>query len=389
MIIISAIITQDIGKHLKMYRVYQHWDPLKVCAVGRSYPPEYYSWIKNAKIRNLFEKIAIETEEDYQCIIKLLQSFGVEIVRPNLPIVDPDKSQTLTPPPMNPRDSMIMIGETFYNTLKDWNVFYKSVKDSSWPMVDNINDLEHWQKQECEDAGWYELGRLNYSWQPIIDKILQQGNTVKICNEHSYVNGASVSRIGKDLYFSIAGDDLNNLDFVCEEFAAYRPHIIKTLGHGDCTYCPVAPGLIISLRDISTYAETFPDWEVVYLPYQSWDKVQPFLDLKEKNQGRWWIPGWEYDADLVNVVETWISHWVGYVEETVFDVNMLAIDLKNVVVFNHNDQVFAALDRHGITPHVIPFRHRYFWDGGIHCITLDLDRDGKMHDFFPKRRNDF
>jgi len=25
--------------------VHQHWDPLKICIVGRSYPPEFYSWI--------------------------------------------------------------------------------------------------------------------------------------------------------------------------------------------------------------------------------------------------------------------------------------------------------------------------------------------------------
>jgi hypothetical protein len=24
--------------------------------------------------------------------------------------------------------------------------------------------------------------------------------------------------------------------------------------------------------------------------------------------------------------------------------------------------------------HVSPFRHRYFWDAGIHCITNDLNR---------------
>lgn len=372
-----------------MYNVYQHWDPLKVCAVGSSYPPEYYSWIENVKIRNLFEKIALETEEDYQSIVKLLASFGVEIVRPNLPVVDPDKNKKLVSPPMNPRDSMIMIGETFYNTIKDWNAFYESVRDPSWPMVGSIDDLEHRQKKECEDAGWNELGLLNYAWQPIINKILQQGNSVKICHEHVYVNGAGVSRIGKDLYFSIYKDDPSKLDFITKEFSSYRTHIIKTLGHGDGTYCPVTPGLIISLYDIPEYSETFPDWEVVYLPYQSWEKVQPFLTLKRKNQGRWWIPGWEYDDDLVDVVETWMSHWVGYVEETVFDVNMLVIDSKNVIVFNYNDQVFAALDRYGITPHVIPFRHRYFWDGGIHCITLDLDRDGQMQDFFPDRCNDF
>ncbi len=62
-----------------MYNVYQHWDPLKVCVVGRSYPPEFYSWIEKPAVRNLFERIAIETEEDYQNIIKKLESYHPKI----------------------------------------------------------------------------------------------------------------------------------------------------------------------------------------------------------------------------------------------------------------------------------------------------------------------
>jgi hypothetical protein len=69
-----------------MYSVYQHWDPLKVCLVGKTYPPEFYSWIKNSQTRNRFEKLAEETEEDYQGLIKLLShKFGVKIHRPNFP----------------------------------------------------------------------------------------------------------------------------------------------------------------------------------------------------------------------------------------------------------------------------------------------------------------
>ena len=68
-----------------MYSVYQHWDPLKVCIVGRSYPPEFYSWITKPDVRSLFEKIAIETEEDYQNIIKKLEEFRVKVLRTELP----------------------------------------------------------------------------------------------------------------------------------------------------------------------------------------------------------------------------------------------------------------------------------------------------------------
>jgi len=45
-------------------------------------------------------------------------------------------------------------------------------------------------------------------------------------------------------------------------------------------------------------------------------------------------------------------------------------------------QPWDALDRYGITPHIAPLRHRYFWDGGIHCVTADLKRRGKQNNFF-------
>ena len=145
------------------------------------------------------------------------------------------------------------------------------------------------------------------------------------------------------------------------------------------------PGLILSIQNITTFADTFPGWEVVYLQGESWEKVQPFLDLKKKNKGRWWIKGSEYDQELIEYVETWLQDWAGYAEESVFDVNILVIDQQNVIVNGYNKQAFEAFDRHGVTPHICPIRHRYFWDGGIHCVTLDLDRDGHMQDFFPER----
>lgn len=55
-----------------MHSVYQHWDPLRVCLVGKSYSPEFYKFIDNPKVRLVMEKIARETEEDYQKLISLL-----------------------------------------------------------------------------------------------------------------------------------------------------------------------------------------------------------------------------------------------------------------------------------------------------------------------------
>jgi hypothetical protein len=377
-----------------MYSVYQHWDTLKVCIVGRSYPPEFYSWIKKPAVRSLFEKIAIETEEDYQNIIKKLQSFGVEVLRPNLPNNTFINGRYL-PPPMTPRDYTIMIGNTFYQSYtirSNFGHFYFNNKKTDWPDCFSLEDFYQLPSYILKEAlplwkNYEKILNSSNCYDDILSHIEHQGNTIKSCTV-KIVNGAYPTRLGQDLYLGTENytDDHQEITKpLMAEFPEHRIRMVNTGGHSDGTYCPVCPGLIISLQDVPSYADTFPGWEVVYLPGQSWEMIDDFLKLKSKNNGKWWIPGFEHDQDVIDTVEHWLGHWTGYVEETVFDVNMLIIDPKNVMVFNYNKQVFDALDRYGITPHIVPFRHRYFWDGGIHCVTSDLHREGTMQDYFPER----
>jgi len=382
-----------------MYSVYQHWDPLKVCLVGRSYSPEFYKFITNTQVRNVLERIAQETEEDFQKLIKLLESFEVKVWRPDLTdnYTDYlDKDGKIKPPPMTPRDYSAMIGSTFYvngrnvNLQQQWDRW----KGSSWPdtppdSVDQFQALpDQFQKELLSlDKNFLEIFLEKMPWVNIVGKIKSTNPVI----ENQNINSAEITRVGRDLYFGTHRDirepgEQNVLRIKYSTmFPDYRCHVINTAGHADGTYCPVKPGLIVSLKDIPTYAKTFPGWEVVYLPGQSWEKVRPFLQLKEKNRGKWWVPGEELNNDFTDFVESWLSHWVGYVEETVFDVNMLVIDEHNVVCNNYNKQVFAAFERHGVTPHIVNFRHRYFWDGGLHCITSDIHREGSIKDYFPER----
>ena len=372
------------------WSVYQHWDPLRVCIVGRSYPPEFYSWITVPHVRSLFERIATETEEDYQNIIKKLESFGVEILRPDLPkelFIDGKH----VPPPTMPRDHTVMIGETFYSNIEkyDFGHFYWNIRQNNWPECANAEDIKNLPveiKKLCLHEHEKYLTKINNTgYSNIFQYIESKGTTIETLVDPR-IAGPMVSRIGRDLYFGTHyyNEDTTVLKKVIDDkFKNTRNHIVNTGGHSDGTYCPVCPGLIISLYDVPTYADTFPGWEVVYLPPSDLNKLADFQKIKQKNQGRWWIPGFENDQAVIDIVESSLSNWTGYVEETVFDVNMLIIDPKNVMVFNYNKQVFDALDRYGITAHIVPFRHRYLWDGGVHCITSDLHREGTMKDYFP------
>ena len=388
-----------------MYSVYQHWDPLKVCVVGRSYNPGFYSFIKNDKVRSVFERIARETEEDYQKLITLLESFDIKIIRPK---VSDDYTKyvmangKIAPPPMTPRDYSIMLGDDFYfragNNLKYLQDKWPVVRGDSWPesaptSYEQAQQLPQFILDELDklDISIYPLNKFDaYTWSELMDHVASQGNPCHIdVDEHlTNINSAQYTRIGRDIYIGTEAygqDKSAQIKWLNANLPQYRWHKVDTGGHSDATFCPVKPGLIVSLHDIPSYAETFPGWEVVYLPGQSWDAVKPFLDIKNKNDGKWWVPGEELNDEFTDFVESWMSNWMGYVEETVFDVNMLVIDEHNVVVNNHNDKVFEAFARHDITPHVINFRHRFFWDGGWHCNTSDLHRIGNQNDYFPDR----
>ena len=457
-----------------MFSVHQHWDPLKVCAVGRSYPPEFYNRIPNPRVRDVMKRIATETEEDYQKLISKLEEFNVTVIRTDVsedPEVYVNDGVLNVPPPMCPRDYTAMIGDTFYmpgNNYGEnfdveeimcemfWKIFVSSSGDEKTNDVcKDIVDCMIPHNNLSPEESFYELkSRLRrdenhnvtrkiynskspllikipigvgktkkisvmklrkfLEYKPFVDKIIAsqtltigsnfkcpnnkrfysfrsiekflQDNNVPIVYD-TYVNTATTTRIGKDLFFGSMNvvNEFNEEAFGAKWrklFPEYNVHAVTVKGHTDGQFCVVKPGLIISLKSPKTYLDTFPDWEVVQLPGESWHKVKAFTRLKGRNKGKWWIPGEEYNDELTDYIETWLSDWVTYVEESVFDVNMLVINKNNVICNGYNKKVYDAFERYNITPHVVNFRHRYFWDGGLHCITSDIAREGKQENYF-------
>lgn len=388
-----------------MYNVYQHWDPLKVCLVGKTYPPEFYSWVKNPTTRTKFETLAQETEEDYQQLINLLTNkFNVKVFRPEFPenLTSLYINNKWVQPPTAPRDYFLMIQNKFWvpnipNASHAWSVFYRQNKQSWWPDYARPGDFyEAWPEYALDIKKKFEQfsivdqqhldAKLNF-YSHIWDDIQAQGNKIEY-TKLDFINGCFVSRIGQDLYFATQTYYDNKqaiLRKVNKLFPQTRNHVVNAGGHGDAVYCPVAPGLIISLNDVPTYADTFPDWEVVYLPPSDYAHMREFEFSMKRNKGRWFMPGFEQDNNLIQMVDHYFDEWVGQVSETVFDVNILIVDPKNIIVSSHNNLVEQACNRHGITVHVVPFRHKYFWDCGIHCVTNDLHREGSMQNYFPNR----
>lgn len=341
------------------------FQPLKTCLVGQCYPPEFFSFINNSRLRSVFERIAIETEEDYQKLISVLTRFGVKIIRPK---IESDSGMYLHPtedgrevykrPPMQPRDDMIVIGQNLYmihngfgaGYIDPWDHFVSSVNSSN--LKDHRKDFDVWKK----------------------------------------VSPPCITRVGKDLYFDFFSHDLSynkNMYFkLLEEkiipgnFADYNIHYVDCGGHSDAVFAPVVPGLIVTYLDPVTYKNSFPGWEIVQVPLHSYTSNDLALTSLKATNGQWWIKDQELDSELIELVSTKFNTWTGYSMETQFDVNLFMIDQRNAVINSQNPVVISALARHGVTAHIVPFRHRFFWDCGLHCATLDIVREGNCIDYF-------
>jgi hypothetical protein len=326
------------------------WHTLTHACVGSTYDLNFYSPIKNSMIRESLQKITAETDEDYINLVKVLESFQVTVSRPavdrNLTIMDfvdnegkinfnSANSFTLIPrPPMQPRDSFLVINDKILLTNKESSIFKDLLPESSLIVNDDYPDF---------DA-------------PLATVV---GDTIILdCRDHDW------------LY-----------KYFVDIFPEYKITPVYIGGHNDAVYSLVKPGVIISTYHHSDYSDTFPGWTVKQIENQSWNAIPDWRKIKHNNRNRWWVPDNINNLDFANFINTWLTEWVGHVHETVFDVNMLQINSTTILVNNYNREMFAFLKTHGIDAIVCPFRHRFFWDGGLHCITNDLCRIGKRETY--------
>ena len=100
----------------------------------------------------------------------------------------------------------------------------------------------------------------------------------------------------------------------------FRVHLLERDYHTDAVLSLLKPRVAVSLQNIENYTETMPGWEVLLIDD---NPTLPFADTRFKDiiKGRWWIDGEEDNETLVHFIDKWLSEWVGYVNESVFDVN--------------------------------------------------------------------
>lgn len=357
--------------------------------LGNNYAPEFFNGC-DPKAADPLKKICQETLEDLEEFKQILQQFGVEVIQPK---IDPNERFLDNPSryprgPLQPRDCQIILGNCAWTNNHDHPAIAECLRDYSdinlAPILTELTESDY-NFIAGGDYPSYEDYLANVDNQSFFMPHVWKELTEKFVKGYAF-SSATAFPLGKRI--DIGTEDA--VDRTCSFKKGYDPNNLFTTvnflpmdGHSDANFHPIKPGAILSLNEVQTYADTFPGWDVCYLPDQSWDKVKGFRELKKKNAGKWWLAGEEDNAEFTQFVETWLQDWVGFVEETVFDVNVLMLDEHHCCVSNpSNEKVNEFLKKHNVEPVYVPWRHRYFWDGGLHCITLDLYREGTQKDYF-------
>jgi len=319
--------------------------------VGGTYPEHFYQHL-GSKSHDIFAKITEITNKDFDNLANTLEKLGVTVVRPQFDRVDDflDEHDHLLKPPVSPCDIALTLGDTLHLMPQ-----YTS----------EVNPYQHAVDQYRRDGQKIH----------VIDRATPE--------PWAWMIFASVVRAGKDILIDYQPNIPESKKYtylVAEELSKnYRVHLSRTGDHNDGVFCPVRPGHIFTSHYRKVYDSSFPGWSVFHLPDTTYKNLQ-HVGIADK----WYLPGVDYghfNSDIMAVAE----QWLGNPQETVFEVNMLVVDEKNIICGAYDEQAFKHFESLGITPHLVEFQSRYFWDAGIHCVCSDIHRVGEKEDYWPQR----
>lgn len=326
------------------HRINSHnsWSQLNEVWLGDVYPISWYDHLDPA-VRDVFQTITEITKQDLNVIQQTLEKFGITVRRPEYNSIDTfvDKRGTLKKPEICPRDTFLAVGNTLltpYATTPAWNSVLQTYKQ----------------------------------------------DTVRPGSNH-VINGANVVRLGRDV---IIDTDVFDVDELNPDLYAFRDNRItweKNGGHMDGCFAILKPGLIIANHYYDGYERNFPGWECVFLNEPTYWQHRKTPPPGSEYNGKFYAEEVKFNKAFNDHVIQHAQNWVGNYTETFFELNCLVVNESNVIMLGYNESLEKTLNSHGITVHWVPFRCRGFWDGGMHCITLDINRSSTIEDFFPER----
>lgn len=335
-------MTEKKYEQLPTINSHDSWSPLREVWLGDVYPATWYDHL-DPETRDVFYQLTEITKQDLASIESCLTGMGIRVRRPRYDrMEDFLKNGHLIKPDICPRDDFVVIGNELI------------VPESAKP-----------------------------AWQHVIDEYQQDLNCKVRPGIQHFFNGANIVRVGRDI---IIDRDCFEYEYN-NEFPEYRVRVVANGGHMDGCFAILKPGLIVANQYWDDYANTFPGWEIIMLnnPTYHASPSTGYLQPYPVYNGKFWSTGVGTNRSFNEHIIRHALDWVGCYTETYFELNCLVVDTENVIMLAENETLARDLERHGIHVHWVPFRARSFWDGAMHCLTVDIQRESTIVDYFPER----
>lgn len=345
------------------------YDPLKEVIVGDCNDPGDFDWFLDERVKSKFNLILEETKEDLQNLSEYLSGLGICVHRPNPTKFESQVnlgSFTIPNPasPIVPRDQYLAYDNIIIQT-------YTSMVDR---YLDSASYYHIFKEQFDKGINWISMPP------PVLIDIVEtekwwiKGEEIyhDTLQDRLLWHTATMYKLGDTLITNTKGPgNYNGLEWMTRNLPNIK--IIENTethqqgyGHIDHGWFMTDDETVFCV-DKSWVPLVLLDKEIIELHkfFDPFDDQKFFMDYTRT--------GGKYTVEWL---DKWLNGWKGYAQECFFDTNVLVLDKENILFTNEQPRIFKLMEGRGINCHVIPQRHSFFWEGGVHCLTLDLVRDG-------------
>ncbi|QEQ00029.1 hypothetical protein FFX45_00675 [Thermosynechococcus sp. CL-1] len=193
----------------------------------------------------------------------------------------------------------------------------------------------------------------------------------RLSEDEIIFDAANIIRLGKDILYLVSSTGNHKgakwlADVLGNEYKVHLTYTYRS-SHLDSTILPLCEGVVLlngfRVKE-STCPEVFSKWEKIYFT-----EVVPVPETEVSFHNEVRLPIYEelLSMGVISHLNTMSSPWAG--------LNVFSIAPDTVLVHDQQLPLIKALETKRFTVIPVRMRHCYTMLGGLHCTTLDLERD--------------
>ena len=335
---------------------WNEYDKLKTVILGSVYDIDNVPHIYEGKEQESFVKINEQSHFELLEFQQILEQHNIKVLRPSQPRDynhHPDLFKQA--PLINMRDFHLAYGNLFFLTYGSYSnrrFQHAWIEKIANQLIDNDNFVlsanefnfyydESFLSTTAKKEHFIKTYTVNYREQNLYHVAgLLKHNDMAIA---SMVSGTPIGKKWIEKW-------LSTLDVRYVE--------VPTVGHIDASHSILRRDLLLSSSQNTPLKTFFEDLIVVPVKpaYYEWLNDPQFIK-KVRNP-----IGWLYECQ-------------GYFQDFCAEANAFSLDPETVCLSFYDKDFYDQLKNKGVTAIYVPWKNRHFWGGGLHCITLDIERE--------------